>query len=123
MPDDPDLSPDPELGRRWSAIRQKLEAHAPGLQDQGGLVEKVTSSGRRAWAVRYIDRSGLKPVHRSLFIGDDPRLIDLVRRQLEAYRMIGGMEAEIAGHARFAASAGVVVRHLAAGWQRRRPRA
>ncbi len=121
MIDDPAfaLERDPELGQRWASILAKLEAYAVGLQTQGGLVMKSTSSGRRAWSVRYVDRSGARPVHRTIFIGNDVQLNALVRQQLKAYRMLGAMMEEIAGHARFAASASHTVRRLATG---RRPR-
>lgn len=113
------LELDPELGQRWASILRKLEVHFLGLQTQGGLVMKSTSSGRLAWAVRYVDRSGTKPVHRTIFLGDDPRLIALVRQQLKAYRMLGAMTEAIAGHARLAATISFAARRLATGRRRK----
>lgn len=112
MIDDPAL--DQKQGIRWDAIRRKLEANSESLLSQGGLISKTTSSGRRAWAVRWVERSGGKPVHHSLYLGDDERLVALARRHLGYFRLLGGMEEEINGHARFAATAGFAVRRLAA---------
>src|SRR4051794_25629624 len=112
--DDTTLDLDPELRQRWGGIRGKLEGNAESLLSQGGLVSKATSSGRPAWAVRFVDRSGDKPVHHSVFVGDDERLVDLVRRQLDHYRVLGRLPDEVAGYARLAASASFAVRRLAA---------
>src|SRR3954466_7500354 len=92
---------DPALRQRWETVRRKLEENAESLLTQGGLVSKATASGRRAWAVRWVDRSGDGPVHRSVFVGDDARLVDLVRRQLEHYRALGALPEDVAGYARF----------------------
>ncbi|MCA1684975.1 MAG: hypothetical protein LC745_03120 [Planctomycetia bacterium] len=110
---------DPVLARRWGVIRGKLAENAEMLMTQGALVPRVTGSGRREWAVRFVDRSGGKAVHRKVFLGDDPRLTDLARGQLAYYRTLGGMEGEVAGHARLAASASFAARRLAAGGRRK----
>jgi len=123
MGDDAAPGLDPALRQRWAAVRRKMEENAGPLLTQGGLVPKVTSSGRRAWAVRWVDRSGDRPVHRSVFVGDDGRLVDLVRRQLAEYRALGGLPGEVAGYARFAASASFAVRRPGAVDRRGRPRA
>jgi hypothetical protein len=114
MIEDTGLELDPELKRRWEAVRRKLGQNSERLMTQGGLVSKVAASGRRVWAVRFVDRSGNRPVHHTIDLGFDERLIDLVRRQLDHYRRLGGFPEEVAGYARFAASARFAMRRLAA---------
>ncbi len=116
MIDDPALAldGDAELRRRWEVIRRKLEANSESLLSQGGLIYKTTSSGRRAWAVRWVERSGDRPVHHALYLGDDERLVALARRHLGYFRMLGDLPEEVAGHARFAATASYALRRLAA---------
>jgi len=119
MIDDAEPEHDPALLRRWGAIRSKLAEHSESVMTQGVLVSKITASGRRAWTVRWVERSGVGTVHRTIYIGDDERLIGLVRRQLEHYRMVGDMPGEIAAFARIGATASFAVRRLAGGRQRR----
>jgi len=102
MIDDAEPEHDPALLRRWGAIRSKLAEHSESVMTQGVLVSKITASGRRAWTVRWVERSGVGTVHRTIYIGD-----------------VGDMPGEIAAFARIGATASFAVRRLAGGRQRR----
>ena len=104
-----------EMERRWAALRVKLEAHADDLATQGVLVSRV-ASGRRVWRVRFVVRVGGRRVHRAVYIGNQPELLERARRLLELYRAQGRWGQEVAAFARFAAAfIGLARRPPAAG--------
>ena len=104
-----------ELERRWAALRVKLEAHADDLATQGVMVSRV-AAGRRVWKVRLVVRVGGRRVHRAVYIGNQPELLERARRQLELCRAQGRREEEVAAFARFAAAfIGLARRPPAAG--------
>src|SRR4051794_38618308 len=96
------------------------EAGGPcrGSPNPGHAGPQADPVGPAVWTVRYVDRMGERPLHRVIYIGDDDRLVYLLRRQLAAYRMLGGLTEEVARHARLAATAGNAMRRLAAGRRR-----
>ena len=100
-----------ELERRWAVIRAKLEAHADDLATQGVLVSRV-ASGRKVWRVRLVVREGGRRVHKAVYLGDRPELLERARRLLELYRAQGRRGEEVAAFARFAASVSGLARRL-----------
>jgi hypothetical protein len=104
-----------DLERRWAAIRSKLEAHADDLATQGVLVSRV-ASGRRIWKARFVIREGGRRVHKAVYLGSQPELLERARRLLELYRAQGRRGEEVAAFARFAAAfVGLARRPPAAG--------
>ena len=99
--------------RRWAALEQKLDRVAETLIGQGTLVRKTTPSGRKTWAIRFVDASGGKRVHRSLHVGTDPQLVRRARHLLGRYRQRQRWPEEIATYVRLAGSVGAVARRLA----------
>ena len=100
-----------DLEHRWAAIRAKLEAHADDLATQGVLVSRV-ASGRRVWKVRFVIREGGRRVHKAVYIGNQPELLERARRLLELYRAQGRWGEEVAAFARFAGSVSGLARRL-----------
>ena len=90
------------------------------LARRGTLVAKG-ARGRRVWAVRFVVMEGGRRVHRSVYVGGDvPELIERTRSRLEEYRRTGRWADEVERHARLAARAGGIARHMAAGRGRHR---
>ncbi len=108
-----------DMEARWATIRLKLEADADVLARQGTLVAKEARD-RRVWVVRFVVMEGARRVHKSVYIGDRPELVERTRSLLEEYRRIGRWADEVERYARMAARAGGIARHMAAG--RGRPR-
>ena len=98
---------------RWAALEQKLDGVAETLIGQGTLVRKTTPSGRTTWVIRYVDTSGGKRVHRSIYVGADPQLLRRARHLLGRYRERQRWPEEIATYVRLAASVAAVARRLA----------
>ncbi len=107
----PTLASDRE--RRWIALQEKLDRVAETLIGQGTLVRKATPSGRTTWVIRYVDTSGGKRVHRSVYVGADSRLLRRARHLLGRYRERQRWPEEIATYVRLAASVAAVARRLA----------
>jgi hypothetical protein len=107
-------APDHALERRWDAIERKLATNAERLAAQGGLVAMKSASGRRAWAVRFVDVVDGRKVHRSVYVGGDdrPELLARTRRWLDHCRVKGRVADDVAGYARLAAAACGAVRRL-----------
>src|SRR3954452_8660227 len=99
-----DRDDDDDTERRWAAIRSKLEASSEQLIGRGALVAKV-ACGRRIWVVRFGDESGPRKVLRTVYVGDDPELVDRARRLLASYKGRARWPAEVAASARLAARA------------------
>jgi hypothetical protein len=106
-------APASDRERRWAVLQSKLDRVAEALIGQGTLVRKAMPSGRETWAIRYVDASGGKPIHRSIYIGAHPRLVRRARRLLGRYRRRRRWPEEIATYVRLAASVGAVARRLA----------
>jgi len=102
--------------QRWALVRRKLEEHALALMHQGTLVSK-TASGRRVWAVRFVDRSGGGRVHRTIYVGgdDQPHVLDRARQLLESYRVLGRWADNLDTYVRLAAAAKSIVRRTLSG--------
>jgi hypothetical protein len=114
MPETTLQTPASDRERRWAALQEKLDRVAETLIGQGALVRKTMPSGRKTWAIRFVDTSGGKPVHRSVYVGVDPRLVRRARHLLGRYRQRQRWPEEIATYVRLAASVGAVARRLAA---------
>ena len=99
--------------RRWIALQEKLDGVAETLIGQGTLVRKATPSGRTTWVIRYVETSGGKRVHRSVYVGADPGLVRRVRQLLGRYRERQRWPEEIATYVRLAGSVSAVARRLA----------
>ena len=84
------------------------------LADRGTLVAK-TARVRRAWAVRFVADECGRRVHRSVYVGGEPELVERAGRLLEEYRNPGRWADEVGGYARLAAVAGGVARRLTSG--------
>ena len=106
-------TPASDRERRWAAIQEKLDRVAETLIGQGTLVRKTMPSGRKTWAIRYMDTTGGKRVHRSLHVGTDPQLVRRARHLLSRYRQRQRWPEEIATYVRLAGSVGAVARRLA----------
>jgi hypothetical protein len=106
-------TPASDRERRWAALEQKLDRVAEMLIGQGTLVRKAMPSGRQTWAIRYVDASGGKRVHRSLHVGTDLQLVRRARHLLGRYRQRQRWPAEIATYVRLAGSVAAVARRLA----------
>ena len=102
-----------DLEHRWAALRLRLEVHAGDLATQGVLVPRV-ASGRLVWRVRLVVRVGGRRVHRAIYVGDQPELLERACRLLELYRAQGRWGEEVAAFARFAASVSSLARRLPA---------
>ena len=102
-----------DLEHRWAALRLRLEVHAGDLATQGVLVPRV-ASGRLVWRVRLVVRVGGRRVHRAIYVGDQPELLERACRLLELYRAQGRWGEEVAAFARFAASVSGLARRLPA---------
>ena len=105
---------DRRLQKRWHAIERKLAANAGSLADRGGLVAMRSASGRRVWAVRFVEVVDGRKVHRSLYVGGDdrPELLARTRRWLDHCRVRGRVADDVAGYARLAAEVCNAVRRL-----------
>ena len=106
-------TPPSDRERRWAALQEKLDRVAETLIGQGTLVRKTMPSGRKTWAIRYMDTTGGKRVHRSLHVGTDPQLVRRACHLLARYRQRQRWPEEIANYVRLAASVGAVARRLA----------
>jgi hypothetical protein len=74
--------------------------------DSAARLFRASRRARRAWAVRYVDRTGKKAVHHSVYLGDDERLVELVRLQLDHYRVLGRLPDEMAVYSRIGGGPG-----------------
>jgi hypothetical protein len=106
-------TPASDRKRRWIALQEKLDLVAETLIGQGTLVRKATPSGRQTWVIRFVDTSGGKRVHRSVYVGADPRLVRRARHLLGRYRQRRRWPEEVATFVRLAASVAAVARRLA----------
>jgi hypothetical protein len=112
MPETKSPTPASDRERRWAALQEKLDRVAEALIGQGTLVRKATPSGRQTWVIRFVDTSGGKRIHRSVYVGTDLQLVGRARRLLGRYRARQRWPEEVATYIRLAGSVGAVVRRL-----------
>ena len=107
----------PYLERRWQKILGKMQDQVMHLQRQGVIVSKISSTGRRVWALRFCSRDQGRRVHRSIYLGgdDQPELLRRARLLLQEYRSRAGWAKEIATYAQFAAGANAALKRLGVG--------
>ena len=113
MPETMSQTPPLDRERRWAALQEKLDRVAETLIGQGALVRKTMPSGRKTWAIRFVDTSDGKRIHRSIHVGTDPQLVRRARHLLGRFRQRQRWPAEIATYVRLAGSVGAVARRLA----------
>lgn len=112
----------PELERRWSTIRAKMESHAEELLTSGAIVSKL-ARGRRVWVLRFIRRREGVRTLKTVYIGDaPPALLRRVGRLLEEYRALGQLPGQIDACARLVARASSVATRMAVETRRGRAR-
>ncbi len=63
----------------------KIQTLGRLLDKQGSLVQK-SIKGNRYWYLRYYDRTGVKAVQRSLYVGKNPTVVEAVRTYLRERR-------------------------------------
>ncbi len=99
------LNPDPALERRWEAVRAKLLANYDRLAERGSMASSTSASGRRVWAVRFVDTQGGRPVHRNIYVGGDDQG-ELLRRTRDWLERCRRGPAEVVRLARLGAAIG-----------------
>jgi hypothetical protein len=99
--------------KKWKLLRSKLDANAAFLLRRGVLATTRTRSGPRVWVVRFFVCAGKEArVHRNIYIGADPVLVERTRRLLHHYRSLGDLSKQLSVWSRVLATACSTVRRV-----------
>lgn len=88
------MAPLPLREQRWQRIRSRMEQAAAILQRHGTLVAK---QGRKTpeWCIRYSESVDGRRRQRTIYVGQDPILLERAKCLLEHYRSLDRWEREL----------------------------
>ena len=99
--------------KKWRRLRSKLDADAASLFRRGVLATTRTRGGRRVWVVRFFVTVGKETrVHRNIYIGADPVLVERTRQLLDHYHSLGNLSKQLAVWSRVLTTACSTVRRV-----------
>lgn len=96
---------------RLARILAALEANADVLARSGGLARKRVH-GKDVWSVRFRTYDGGRQTYRSVYVGTDPEMLEIIRDFLKLIRMPNRLSYELTVAARLAELA----RQVATQW-------
>jgi hypothetical protein len=101
---------DPE--RRWTAVREQMEAAAEVLARRGSIASRLTGGGLRVYSIRFREPGQRR--QRAIYLGKDGDLVRRASALLEGYRERERRVREVEAMARFTVGSAGLLRRLLA---------